>query len=70
MGMGLGMGMGMSMGMGMGMGMGPSGPGGRYANVGSSEPSVFQVEAAKKLLLVQLILHGKVRMCVRPRTKA
>lgn len=62
-GMGMGMGIGMGMGMGIGIGMGPSGPGGRYANPGPSDPSVFQVEAAKKLLLVQLILHGKVRVC-------
>jgi hypothetical protein len=60
-GMGMGMGMGLGMGMGIGIGMGPSGPGGRYASPGPSDPSVFQVEAAKKLLLVQLILHGKVR---------
>ncbi|KAI0253004.1 hypothetical protein BJV78DRAFT_1123777 [Lactifluus subvellereus] len=30
-----------------------------YANLSPSDPSIFQVEAAKKLLLVQLILHGK-----------
>jgi len=40
----------------------PSGPGSKYANPGASDRSVFQVEAAKKLLLVQLILHGKVRV--------
>ena len=62
-GMGMGMGMGLGMGMGIGIGMGPSGPGSRYANPGPSDPSIFQVEAAKKLLLVQLILHGKVRVC-------
>jgi len=55
----MGMGIGMGMGMGIGIGMGSSGPGNRYGNLSSSEPSVFQVEAAKKLLLVQLILHGK-----------
>jgi COP9 signalosome complex subunit 3 len=53
-------GIGMGMGMGMGMMM-PPGAGSRYINFGSSDPSMFQVEAAKKLLLVQLILHGKVR---------
>jgi len=37
----------------------PPGPGSRYFNFSSSDPSVFQVEAAKKLLLVHLILHGK-----------
>jgi COP9 signalosome complex subunit 3 len=58
-GMGMGMGMGLGMGMGIGIGMGSSGPGSRYANPGPSDPSIFQVEAAKKLLLVQLILHGK-----------
>jgi len=58
MGMGMGMGMG-GMGMGIGIGMAPPGTGNRYANLGSSDPSMFQVEAAKKLLLVQLILHGK-----------
>jgi hypothetical protein len=47
---------------GLGYGMIPPGPGGKYGNVGSSDPSVFQIEAAKKLLLVQLILHGKVRV--------
>jgi hypothetical protein len=70
MGMGIGMGsmgMGMGMGMGIGIGMMPSGAGGRFANLGPSEPSMFQVEAAKKLLLVQLILHGKVRVCLRSR---
>jgi COP9 signalosome complex subunit 3 len=51
-------GIGMGMGMGMGMMM-PPGAGSRYINFGSSDPSMFQVEAAKKLLLVQLILHGK-----------
>jgi len=45
--------------MGMGMMMVPPGPGSRYFNFSSSDPSVFQVEAAKKLLLVHLILHGK-----------
>ncbi|KAI0305215.1 hypothetical protein B0F90DRAFT_1702545 [Multifurca ochricompacta] len=51
---------GMGMGMSMGMGMIPPGPGSRYLNFGGpSDPSVFQVEAAKKLLLVQLIVHGK-----------
>ncbi|KAH9974716.1 hypothetical protein BGW80DRAFT_1302245 [Lactifluus volemus] len=44
---------------GLGYGMIPPGPGGKYGNIGSSDPSVFQIEAAKKLLLVQLILHGK-----------
>lgn len=63
MGMGMGMGIGMGMGMGMGIGIGMGSSGNRYGNLGSSEPSVFQVEAAKKLLLVQLILHGKVRTC-------
>jgi len=52
---------GIAIGMGMGMGMMPPGPGSRYFNFGSSDPSMFQVEAAKKLLLVHLILHGKVR---------
>ena len=52
---------GIGIGMGMGMMMVPPGPGSRYFNYSSSDPSVFQVEAAKKLLLVQLILHGKVR---------
>lgn len=46
-------------GMGMGMVMVPPGPGSRYFNFGSSDPSMFQVEAAKKLLLVHLILHGR-----------
>jgi len=50
---------GIGIGMGMGMMMMPPGPGSRYFNFSSSDPSVFQVEAAKKLLLVQLILHGK-----------
>ena len=52
---------GIGIGMGMGMMMVPPGPGSRYFNFGSSDPSMFQVEAAKKLLLVHLILHGKVR---------
>lgn len=56
-----GIGIGMGMGMGMGMMMVPPGSGSRYFNLTSSDPSIFQVEAAKKLLLVQLILHGKVR---------
>ncbi|KAI0263007.1 hypothetical protein BC834DRAFT_888631 [Gloeopeniophorella convolvens] len=52
--------LGMGIGMGMGMGMLPPGPGSsRFFGFGSAEPSVFQVDAAKKLLLVQLILHGK-----------
>ena len=59
-------GMGIGMGMGMGMMMVPPGPGSRYFNFSSSDPSVFQVEAAKKLLLVQLILHGKVRTKYSP----
>ncbi|KAH9059563.1 hypothetical protein EDB87DRAFT_1621629 [Lactarius vividus] len=50
---------GIGIGMGMGMMMMPPGPGSRYFNFSSSDPSMFQVEAAKKLLLVQLILHGK-----------
>ncbi|KAI9444144.1 hypothetical protein H4582DRAFT_1065366 [Lactarius indigo] len=50
---------GIGIGMGMGMMMVPPGPGSRYFNFSSSDPSMFQVEAAKKLLLVQLILHGK-----------
>lgn len=54
-------GIGMGMGMSMGMMMAPPGPGSRYFNFTSSDPSIFQVEAAKKLLLVHLILHGKVR---------
>ncbi|KAH9166523.1 hypothetical protein EDB89DRAFT_2003307 [Lactarius sanguifluus] len=50
---------GIGIGMGMGMMMMPPGPGSRYFNFSSSDPSMFQVEAAKKLILVQLILHGK-----------
>lgn len=56
-------GIGIGMGMGMGMMMVPPGPGSRYFNFTSSDPSIFQVEAAKKLLLVHLILHGKALSC-------
>ncbi|TFY50562.1 hypothetical protein EVG20_g11447, partial [Dentipellis fragilis] len=47
---------------GPGAGPGGAGPGpgaGRVESTG--EPSALQMEAAKKLLVVQLILHGKVR---------
>jgi len=41
--------------------MGGSGPLGAARYFGSSEPSAIQMDALKKLTLVQLISYGKVR---------